>query len=838
MEPYADNVSVCPRCGYVEGTKAEEVHYLQPGTLIGKRYRVGKSIGSGSTSITYIAYDLVLNRKVSLREYFPIEFSTRVPGQPTIAIYSGDSEGEFEKGRQAMIDESRRLGQFQSEKNILHVFTYVEENNTVYMVMEYLQGETLEARLARTGPLPVEEALPIVEKTLEALRKLHDAGILHRAIDPENLFLLDNGEVKLYNFAAARHATTSLTKSLTVMVKEGFTPIEQYQSHGKQGSWTDVYALAATFYKMLTGKTPPDAMKRRLKDELKEPSKLGVAIPKNIENSLMNAMHVMADDRTKTVDDFTVSLHSETVERVTPQMLRNDFAKWPAWVKFALAGAGLLCVAVLALTLTGIIGPKEKGPGEYTLAADEIRIYNLVGRTVDDAADAITAQNADFKVDKTTTRRDEVIQKGRVIALVQVQGGASESGGGATAGGSAGSGNAGAAGASGDGGAGGVSGAREVDLKAGMIVSYLDGEIKIIGSRGKGYFVLPNVLAMSGDEGANSLLSRAQAVDSDVSALGVRFVDAEGNELEGGDGLVAAVRVEQDFDEDGEPDAPIVLESDEQFAYTGAAPSQLKTVFEAGITLVLAAGPGDSGAVDVDISDLADRLAGMTYAQVAQELGDRGLTAQRGQPEESDEVPNGGVLRIEVNRPDGTGRTDGKADGTDTVRVIESSGPHMVVYEVQGGYSRQEAIAALEALAAEAGIDDYESLFEISEEYSSEVAAGYVIGAGLDPNTEMSAKEWRDMADGGERVKVTVSLGPQPAAPVQTTPARTTAAPAATRAPATQAPATQAPATQPPQTQPPQTQPPATTAAPPPETPAPPPPTEAPTQGGHGDMNF
>ena len=166
------------------------------------------------------------------------------------------------------------LAKFQDEPNIVHIYDCFEANNTAYIVMEYLEGESVKELLAREGKISTDQALDIVLKVAAALKKVHKEGIIHRDIAPDNIYILKNGDVKVLDFGAARYATTKHSKSLSVIIKPGYAPEEQYRSRGDQGPWTDVYALAATFYKMVTGVTPEDAMERSVKDFLKKTDKI------------------------------------------------------------------------------------------------------------------------------------------------------------------------------------------------------------------------------------------------------------------------------------------------------------------------------------------------------------------------------------------------------------------------------------------------------------------------------------------------------------------------------------------------------------------------------------
>jgi serine/threonine protein kinase len=187
---------------------------------------------------------------------------------------------------------------------IVQIYDVFQENDTAYIVMEFLEGEDLGTRLKREKTISADEAVKIMVPVLEALSAVHQSKIIHRDIAPNNIFLCKDGRVKLLDFGAARSATGTYSKSLTVLYKEGYTAEEQYQSRGEQGPWTDVYAAAATMYKAITGVTPDGAMERRRKDRLKEPSKCGVKIEKNVERAIMNALIMDHKKRTQSAEIF------------------------------------------------------------------------------------------------------------------------------------------------------------------------------------------------------------------------------------------------------------------------------------------------------------------------------------------------------------------------------------------------------------------------------------------------------------------------------------------------------------------------------------------------------
>lgn len=356
MEAYNEKYNACPYCGYEEGTPPKEAYHLVPGTTIKDKYIVGKVIGYGGFGVTYLGYDAVLNQRVAIKEYLPGEFATRATGASDVTIFSGEREEQFADGIVKFVDEARRLAKFRNTSGIVRIFDSFTANHTAYIVMEYLEGETMKDKLEREGKIPVDEALNLMMPIIRALSEVHKEGILHRDISPDNIFVTKYGEVKLLDFGAARYATTTHSKSLSVIVKPGYAPQEQYRSRGDQGTWTDVYACAATLYKMITGITPEDSMERGNRDTLALPSRLGVKIPKNKENAIMNALNLRIEDRTQTAEAFEADLTTENdVKRNKIRFKKMDVGKWPLWLKITSGVTATAITAVIVLLVTGVI---------------------------------------------------------------------------------------------------------------------------------------------------------------------------------------------------------------------------------------------------------------------------------------------------------------------------------------------------------------------------------------------------------------------------------------------------------------------------------------------------
>lgn len=398
MNDYDDGFEVCPHCGYVYGTDSNESYHLQPTTIIGKRYIIGKVLGYGGFGVTYLGWDAILEQKVAIKEYFPNEFCTRVHGEEKISVYSGSKKEQFESGMEKFLSESKCLSKLIDVEGIVKIQDCFEENNTAYIIMEYLEGKTLKQLLEEEKKIDVDSAIVMIKPILEALDKVHEEGILHRDIAPDNIFITDDGRIKVIDFGASRFATTKHSKSLSVILKPGYSPEEQYRSGGDQGPWTDVYAVAATFYKMITGITPDDAMERNANDKLKEPSKLGVKLGKNTENSIMNALNVKVEGRTNSAKAFLRDLEAEEVKRIKIKNIKMDIGKMPLWAKISSSVACVSLLTFLTLIATGVIHFDTKKVGANYLPEGYTRVPNVINMTNEDAEQACRANQIILQV--------------------------------------------------------------------------------------------------------------------------------------------------------------------------------------------------------------------------------------------------------------------------------------------------------------------------------------------------------------------------------------------------------------------------------------------------------
>lgn len=297
---------ICPHCGYDFDNPREITHQLKPFTILEGKYLVGDVLGEGGFGITYIGFDLNLEIRVAIKEFYPNGFATRESQHTSeLTAYAGQNMEAVYKWRDSFVKEARSLAKCSHLPGIVGVKDYFQENNTAYIIMEYLEGQTLKEYMkANGGKLPADRVLQVMRPVISSLEEVHKEGLIHRDISPDNLILLKGGNVKLLDFGAARDYTESGERSLSVMLKPGYAPEEQYRTKGKQGPWSDVYALCATIYKCITGVTPPESMERMRQDELTKISSLGIPISPQVETALEKGMAVFAEERCQSMGEL------------------------------------------------------------------------------------------------------------------------------------------------------------------------------------------------------------------------------------------------------------------------------------------------------------------------------------------------------------------------------------------------------------------------------------------------------------------------------------------------------------------------------------------------------
>ena len=299
---------VCPHCGYVSGENEIPPHVLRPGTLLKDQYLLGEPLGQGGFGITYIARDVNLDIRVAVKEYYPNGYAVRTAAATDrVTIADEQIRQNVQRGKEDFLKEARTLARFKGTPGIVDVLNFFEANDTAYIVMEFLEGETLGRRL-RQQLFTADEIFRLMEPVFDTLEKIHRQDVVHRDVSPDNIMMLPDGRLKLMDFGAARLMNHTDQRSVSVVLKAGYAPKEQYTSRGKQGPWTDIYALCATIYKCITGDTPDDAMDRVEGDSLRWPSELGFLISPRQEAVLKKGMAVFQKDRFQSIGELRAEL--------------------------------------------------------------------------------------------------------------------------------------------------------------------------------------------------------------------------------------------------------------------------------------------------------------------------------------------------------------------------------------------------------------------------------------------------------------------------------------------------------------------------------------------------
>lgn len=278
---------------------------LQRNTGLIGRYVIQEVLGQGGFGITYLGIDKLYGNKVAIKEYYPQKIAMRkAQYEDVVTVTSIEEKNNYDKGKKRFLDEAQVMARFNKNEGIVKILDFFEANNTAYIVMEYLEGITLKQYLGKYGVLQFRNLIEMMLPLLEALIEIHSQGLIHRDISPDNIMVQHNGKLKLMDFGAARDYTESGNKSLTVILKPGYAPPEQYQTHGVQGPWTDIYALCATIYKCLTGITPPDAIARVMDDKFKEPDQLDGKLSPDIKKILWKGMNIFPEERYQDIGEF------------------------------------------------------------------------------------------------------------------------------------------------------------------------------------------------------------------------------------------------------------------------------------------------------------------------------------------------------------------------------------------------------------------------------------------------------------------------------------------------------------------------------------------------------
>jgi eukaryotic-like serine/threonine-protein kinase len=454
---------ICPHCGF-RGDEAQMQHALPPKTVLQKRYLVGMAKESNGEGITYIGYDTVLNIPIKLREFFPQTLSERASNKTDVRVISG-SEIFFDEILAQFLNYARDLAHMRELTAIMHIYDIFEENHTAYTVSEWKDSITLRYFVERSGgKLSWNTARQLFMPVLSALSTLHAHSIRHLGISPDTLEIMEDGRMKLDGFSimAVRQMDTDLPPDMTA----GCAAIEQYIMDYQPNEATDVYGFAASLFFALTGKLPPDALKRKNDPRLYIPTAVLHTLPPYVVTALANALQVSPDRRTPTFERLRTELSAAPVTAVLEQTRRmkavqthsdvhsdNSHKKdkkrkkreLPGFV-WVLASCAVMLVVFTAIGVFWIsqmsrdswglaadTAPETPNKSSESLAekssvnlleanssdADKIIVPNLVGQNYEQLVSASSNendQNADYQVLRSSSKFSDTVPEGCIIS--------------------------------------------------------------------------------------------------------------------------------------------------------------------------------------------------------------------------------------------------------------------------------------------------------------------------------------------------------------------------------------------------------------------------------------
>ena len=389
----------CPSCGYTGRDEKATAYTLTPGRVLKGKYLVGKVLGTGGFGITYLGLNLVLDRKVAIKEFYPSGCAGRNAAESAALQWYTDEKTTAirNEGLQSVLSEAKKMAKADNIPLVVGVEEVFEENNTAYIIMDYVEGVTLKQYLFRNGPITWEQAKSFFFPIIRALYQVHRAGLIHRDISPDNLMVLADGSMKILDLGAAKDVSAGSGGPSAAVVKNGFSPFEQYAQRGSAGPWSDVYAMAATMVYSLTGKLPVSAIDRAAGEELDWNLPELQALPVSVRSALQKAMEISMQNRIQSMDAFLQALEGQTVQEKTEK--NGSKRRWP----IVLAGA---VAAVLLLAVATVFLPKTEKPYTPEKAEPNSAISNTISMSTEEVPRArveeqVLLDDGDFKATLT-----------------------------------------------------------------------------------------------------------------------------------------------------------------------------------------------------------------------------------------------------------------------------------------------------------------------------------------------------------------------------------------------------------------------------------------------------
>ena len=298
MKKHQNINEVCPHCGFYFPEYRQKPHQLFIYTILKERYLLGVVLGEGGFGITYSAYDLAYRRRVAIKELFIAGAVVRQRNQIVLLDTSERGRKYYEECRAKFLQEASVLQSLRDKDGVVDIYEFFQENGTAYIVMEYLDGVDLKTFLKENGEkISYSNAFRFLQPIMRSLIEIQRGGIIHRDISPDNIRYLDNKKMKLMDFGSAKSVAVKKSNSMVVLFKPGYTPPEQYVSGYLVGPWMDVYAMAATLYRCITGITPKPSIERINDQDIQTPRSLGESVSANVEYVILKGMSLKPENR-------------------------------------------------------------------------------------------------------------------------------------------------------------------------------------------------------------------------------------------------------------------------------------------------------------------------------------------------------------------------------------------------------------------------------------------------------------------------------------------------------------------------------------------------------------
>mgnify|MGYP002520734228 FL=1 len=433
----------CPYCGFHADSKQIEP-YLPIRTVLGNRYLVGKLLEYNGDGATYMGLDLSTRESVNIREFFPENIAQRDP--KTLGVFvMPEKETIYNECLQSFTEMWRKLMRLSGLSALIKVRDILEGNGTCYAITENIDGITLREYLLRNnvGYISWEKARPLLMPVLSTLGTLHASGIIHRGISPSTLVVAPDGKIRITGFSIS--PVRSARSELKCQLYNGYAAFEQYGFEGRQGTWTDIYGFGAVLYRTLIGTDPIDATERVTNDRLMVPGKFAEQLPAYVINGLVNALQIMPEDRTRTVEELRAELSASpsavagtgveyepvvpvTVKKPVAQRIVDEedeedytYNKREAAKKRHNRSSAViavcaiiivLAIAFLVLWQTGVI--KIDNDTTTTAAAETVEVPNFVGKPYSEIVDN-TYNTKNFTFEKNEVY-NSTVEEGYVIS--------------------------------------------------------------------------------------------------------------------------------------------------------------------------------------------------------------------------------------------------------------------------------------------------------------------------------------------------------------------------------------------------------------------------------------